>query len=156
MKKISVLAVFVVVTFFAANTAFAGILSKSETAVPQDTIKKIEVKAKQAYIAKTMAGIAQSPSSQLRLSASVNGFKIEKVSRDRPAGMAGGYYYIQGETNHEVVALEDVKRGHKVYAKKGEVFFKGHRWFRCEAYENAHGDIVRVTNMQIFDSDPSK
>lgn len=156
MKKFAFLASFLsIMLFFCLNTAYAGIFDKAEVSVPRKTIAKIEKKTKEAYASETLSRIQKNPTSRVQLIASVTSFKITKITRDRPAGIAGGFYYIQGELTIELKAAEAVIEGQKVWVRKGQVFFTEHSWFRCAAIEDGYGDIVRITNMQLFKEKPS-
>jgi len=157
MKRFVFLAFFLVATLlFSFNTAFTGIFDKNEASVSGETKAKIEKKAKIAFASETLSRIQKSPTSRVHLVAQVTSLKITKVIRDRPASIAGGFYYVEGKITVQLRSANDVIDGQKVWARKGQIFFTEDSWFRCAAVANEYGDILRITNMQLFKENPSE
>lgn len=123
MKKIALFLIFSTITLFLFNIAFAGIFSRTDASVPEKTVAKIAEKAKSAFASETLSRIQKSPTSRVHLIAQVTSFKISKITRDRPADVAGGFYYVEGEITIRLKARDAVIDGQKVWVEKGQVFF---------------------------------
>lgn len=115
---------------------------------------EIEEKAKEAFASETLSRIQKNPASGIRMVPQVIRFKVTKIVRDRPADVAGGFYYVEGELTIQLKAAEDEIHGQKIWTKKGQIFLTEHAWFRCAAIENGYGNIIRITNLQLFKDKP--
>lgn len=87
----------------------------------------------------------------------VKGLSEKGYSRDLPAMQAIGYAqlfaYLAGEATLDT-AVDNIKRATRQFAKRQLTWFRRDeriRWFDCEKYEEAYGDIERYVKEKLYD-----
>lgn len=87
----------------------------------------------------------------------VKGLSEKGYGRDLPAMQAIGYAqlfaYLAGEVALDT-AVDNIKRATRQFAKRQLTWFRRDeriRWFDCEKYEEAYGDIERYVKEKLYD-----
>lgn len=87
----------------------------------------------------------------------VKGLSEKGYGRDLPAMQAIGYAqlfaYLAGEATLDT-AVDNIKRATRQFAKRQLTWFRRDeriRWFDCEKYEEAYGDIERYVKEKLYD-----